>query len=109
MPSARSCITSVNCVMVDKPWRKPCWLLDRMPSCSRKTVKCYRMICSSSLHAVLVSDIGLKFVSMDLSPNLCIGIIFAIFQSSGSLDVERDFRKIIPRYLLHHCAYRLKN
>lgn len=37
------------------------------------------------------------------------GIILAIFQSSGSFDVERDLRKIQRRYLLHHCAYLLKH
>lgn len=37
------------------------------------------------------------------------GIIVAVFQSSGNCDVERDLRKIQLRYLLHHCAYLLRN
>lgn len=73
--------------------------------CSRNTVMCFKIMCSSSLHDVLVNEIGLKFENCAASPPLWIGITFAIFQSLGSCEVVSDFRKMRPRYLLHHSAY----
>lgn len=79
-----------------------------MPLVYKKTVKCFKSICSNNLHDVLVNDIGLKFEGLSLFPALGIGVVLAFFQSSGSFDTARDLRKTKPIYLLHHSAYRLR-
>lgn len=69
---------------------------------------CFRIICSSNLQDVLVNDIGLKLDGVSVSPDLWIGVTLATFQSSGSLEVKIDLRKIRPRYALHNSAYLLR-
>lgn len=76
---------------------------------STKTVMCFKIMCSRSLQDVLVNEVGLKFEISAVLPDLCIGIIFAIFQLFGSCEVVSDLRKIMPRYLLHHSAYLFRN
>lgn len=66
---------------------------------------CFKTMCSRSLQNVLVNEMDLKFEISAVSPDLCIGIIFEIFPSSGSCEVVSDLRKIMPRYLLHHSTY----
>lgn len=56
---ARSCTTSVSYV-VDSPFRNPCWLGDKVHLDSRNNVICFRMMCSSILHDVLVNESGLQ-------------------------------------------------
>lgn len=68
----------------------------------------FKIICSNILHDVLVNDIGLTLEGSPLFPALGIGVILAFLQSSGSSDTARDLRKTKPRYLLHHCTYRLR-
>lgn len=70
-----------------------------MPFVSRNSV-----MCSSNLHDVQVSEMGLKSDGSSLLPVLGIGATFAFFQSSGSFEEDTDLRKTSPRYRLHHSA-----
>lgn len=55
---------------------------------------CFKMICSSSLRIVLVSEIGMKFERSDLLPELYIGVILAVFHSLGRVHDDRDLLKL---------------
>lgn len=80
-----------------------------MRPCSRYILICFKIICSRSLLEVQVRDIGLKLFTSSFGPDLCIGLTFAFFQSSGMVHVASELLNMMHRYFAIHSPYRLRN
>ena len=90
------------CVSHERFCLNPCSRLQSMLFFSRCFIILLLKICSKNLQDMQVSDIGLYFVGLCLSPLLYTGATFAWFQSDGTFPDVKDLVKILSSIF---CTY----